>query len=71
MCQGYGPRASRRGDAPYPHLLLYNIAAYRDIVKYNDDNTAKKIIITNDDIDYSTSTVYHYKLRDFLLMDEL
>ena len=35
------------------------------------DNTMKKIIITNDDIDYSTSTVYHHKLRDFLLMDEL
>lgn len=35
------------------------------------DNTMKKIIITNDDIDYSTSTVYHYELRDFLLMDEL
>ncbi len=35
------------------------------------DNTAKKIIITNDDIDFSTSTVYHYKLRDFLYMDEL
>ena len=35
------------------------------------DNTAKKIIITNDEIDYSTSTVYHYKLRDFLLMDAL
>lgn len=35
------------------------------------DNTVKKIIITNDDIDYSTSTVYHYRLRDFLLMDEL
>ena len=31
----------------------------------------KKIIITNDDIDYSTSTVYHYKLRDFLLMESL
>ncbi len=35
------------------------------------DNTVKKIIITNDEIDYATSTVYHYKLRDFLLMDEL
>ena len=35
------------------------------------DNSMKKILITNDDIDYSTSTVYHYKLRDFLLMDEL
>ena len=35
------------------------------------DNAVKKIIITNDDIDYSTSTVYHYKLKDFLVMDEL
>lgn len=35
------------------------------------DNSVKKIIITNDDIDYSTSTVYHYKLKDFLLLDEL
>ena len=35
------------------------------------DNSMKKIIITNDEIDYSTSTVYHYKLRDFLQMDEL
>ena len=31
----------------------------------------KKIIITSDDIDYSTSTVYHYKLRDFLMLEEL
>ncbi len=35
------------------------------------DNTMKKIIITNDDVDYSTSTVYHYKLKDFLWKDEL
>jgi len=31
----------------------------------------KRIIITNDDIDYSTSNVKHIKLKDFLLMDEL
>ena len=37
----------------------------------NVDNSMKKIIITNDDIDYSTSMVYHYKLKDFLMMDEL
>ena len=37
----------------------------------NIDNSMKKIIITSDDIDYSTSTVYHYKLKDFLMMDEL
>ena len=35
------------------------------------DNTMKKIIITNDEMDYSTSTVFHYRLRDFLEMDEL
>ena len=37
----------------------------------NLDNTMKKILISNDDIDYSTSTVYHYKLKDFLIMNEL
>lgn len=37
----------------------------------NIDNSVKKIIITNDDLDYSTSTVYHYKLKDFLMKDEL
>ena len=35
------------------------------------DNSHEKIIITNDDIDYSTSTVRHIKLKDFLLMDSL
>lgn len=37
----------------------------------NLDNTHEKIIITNDDIDYSTSTVRHIKLKDFLIMDSL
>lgn len=35
------------------------------------DNSIKKIIITTDDIDYSTSTVQHIKLKDFLMMEEL
>ena len=35
------------------------------------DNSVKKILITNDDIDYSTSTVCHYKLRDFLEAESL
>ena len=35
------------------------------------DNLSQKIIITNDDIDYSTSTVKHIKLKDFLLMESL
>ncbi len=37
----------------------------------NLDNLSQKIIISNDDIDYSTSTVRHIKLKDFLLMDSL
>ena len=37
----------------------------------NIDNLSQKIIITNDDIDYSTSSVRHIKLKDFLMMNEL
>ena len=35
------------------------------------DNTVKKIIITNDDLDYSTSTVYHCKFKDFVNLNSL
>lgn len=35
------------------------------------DNSNQKIIITNDDLDFSTSTVKHIKFKDFLLMKEL
>ena len=34
------------------------------------DNSRKKILITNDEIDYSTSTVRHIMLKDFLLMND-
>ncbi len=37
----------------------------------NIDNTVKKIIITNDELDYSTSTVTHLKLKEFLLLESL
>lgn len=37
----------------------------------NIDNLSQKIIITNDDIDYSTSVVRHIKLKDFLMMKSL
>lgn len=37
----------------------------------NIDNLSQKILITNDDMDYSTSTVKHIKLKDFLLMESL
>lgn len=35
------------------------------------DNQNQKILITNDALDYSTSTVRHIKLIDFLLMEDL
>lgn len=34
-------------------------------------NLNQKIIITNDDVDYSTTTVKHLKLKDFLLSGDL
>ena len=37
----------------------------------NIDNSVRKIIITNDELDYSTSTVTHIRLKDFLMMEEL
>ena len=35
------------------------------------DNSRKKILITNDENDFSTSTVQHIRLKDFLLMKDL
>lgn len=35
------------------------------------DNSIQKIVISNDDIDYSTSTVRHIPFRNFVLLDEL
>ena len=37
----------------------------------NIDNLTQKIIITNDDIDYSTSVIKHIKLKEFLIMNSL
>ena len=35
------------------------------------DHSHQKIVITNDEIDYSTSAVRHIRFRDFVKMDEL
>lgn len=35
------------------------------------DQMDKRILITNDDIDYSTSNVMHIRFKDFLKMDDL
>ena len=44
----------------------------REFALFNKlDQSMRKIIITNDDIDYSTSTVQHIMLKDFLKMNDL
>ncbi len=50
-----------------------NEKAYkREFEAFNKiDNSNKKILITNDLIDYSTSTVKHIKLEKFLLKNDL
>lgn len=44
----------------------------REFAPFNQiDNSCQKILITTDDVDFSTSTVRHIKLKDFLLMEEI
>ena len=44
----------------------------REFAPFNKlDNSRKKILITNDENDYSTSTVQHIRLKDFLTMEDL
>jgi hypothetical protein len=44
----------------------------REFAPFNElDNSRKKILITNDENDYSTSTVQHIRLKDFLMMENL
>ena len=56
--------------------VAYSVAeekAYdRELRAFNHlDNSCQKILITNDDLDYSTSTVKHLKLSEFLKMESL
>ena len=54
------------------YSIAENSTYERKFAPFNmTDNSRKKIIITNDEIDYSTSTVQHIKLEDFLFMEDL
>ena len=54
------------------YSIAENTTYEREFAPFNmTDNSRKKIIITNDEIDYSTSTVQHIKLEDFLFMEDL
>ena len=44
----------------------------REFRSFNElDMSRKKMIITNDDVDFSSSTVSHIRLKDFLMMKDL
>lgn len=45
----------------------------REMAPFNliKDNLSQKILITNDELDYSTSLVRHIKFKDFLMLDTL
>ena len=65
-----------KGTKQYYVQVAYSVAedkAYqREFQAFkNIDNLSQKIIITNDEIDYSTSVVRHIKLKDFLMMESL
>lgn len=65
-----------KNNKKYYIQVAYSVAedkAYeREMSTLNTlDNSAKKILITTDEIDYSTSTVTHIPLADFLVLDEL
>ncbi|MDE7210633.1 MAG: DUF4143 domain-containing protein [Lachnospiraceae bacterium] len=67
---------AQSGNKKYFVQVAYSVAedkAYtREFAAFKDiDNLSQKILITNDEIDYSTSTVRHIKWKDFLVMDSL
>lgn len=67
---------AQRGNRKYFVQVAYSVAedkAYtREFEAFKGvDPLSQKILITNDDIDYSTSVVRHIKLKDFLLMNSL
>lgn len=67
---------AQKANKKYYIQVAYSIAdekAYnREFSAFSGiDNLSQKIIITNDDIDYSTSVVKHIKLKDFLIMKNL
>ncbi len=87
LYRDYSLRVFRQGDLEIDFLAVKNgkeiliQVAYsivepstyeREFALFNKlDNSRQKIIITNDDVDFSTSTVKHIRLRDFLLGDDL
>ena len=54
------------------YSVVEESAYKREFAAFNElDNSRKKILITNDENDFSTSTVQHIRLADFLKMNDL
>ena len=54
------------------HSVVDEKAYQREFNAFNElDNSRQKILITNDDMDYSTSTVRHIRLKEFLESGDL
>ena len=67
---------ANKGNKQYYIQVAYSVAedkAYeREFGAFSKmDNSTQKIVISNDDIDFSTSTVRHIRFRDFVEMTEL
>ena len=67
---------ARKGKKEYLIQVAYSIAEEstyaREFALFNKlDNSRGKVIITNDGVDFSTSTVRHIRLKDFLKMESL
>lgn len=67
---------AQKGNKKYLIQVAYSVAeekAYaREFSAFNGvEGEFQKIIITNDDVDYSSSTVRHIMLKEFLMMDSL
>ena len=67
---------ARKGKKEYLIQVAYSIAEEstyaREFALFNKlDNSRSKVIITNDGVDFSTSTVRHIRLKDFLKMESL
>ena len=67
---------AQKGNLKYYIQVAYSVAEQKAydremsaFVGLND--LAQKILITNDEIDYSTSVVKHIKLKDFLVATDL
>lgn len=67
---------AEKNNRQYLIQVAYSVAEEttykREFALFNKlDQSRQKILITNDDFDFSTSTVRHLQLKDFLLCEDL